>query len=92
MKRQRRNAAQWQQIIAQFEASGRTASDFCSTHDLNLAYFLKRRRKVQRPSKFVAVHGRMDPASITVQIADVTVRCSTQTSPEWIADLVTRLR
>ncbi len=92
MKRQRRSAAQWQRIITQFEASGQAASEFCSAHDLNRAYFLKRRRSLHRPSRFVAVHGRIDAAPITVQMADVTVRCSTQTSPEWLAELAVQLR
>ncbi len=43
MKRQRRSLAQWQRIMEQFEASGQAASAFCSAHDLNLEYFLKRR-------------------------------------------------
>ena len=92
MKRQRRSAAQWQRIVEQFEASGQTASAFCSAHDLNRAYFLKRRRQLQRPSRFVAVQRRVDADPITVQMADVTVRCSTQTSPEWLAELAARLR
>lgn len=92
MKRQRRSAAQWQRIVEQFEASGQTVSAFCLAHDLNRAYFLKRRRVLQRPSRFVAVHSRIDAAPITVQMADVTVRCSTQTSPEWLAELAAHLR
>ena len=91
-QRQRRSLAQWQRIMGQFEASGQAASEFCLAHDLNLEYFLNRRRKLQRPSRFVAVHRRNDVAPITVQVADVTVRCSTQTSPEWLAELAARLR
>ncbi len=92
MKRQRRSVAQWQRIVEQFEASGQAVSEFCSAHELNLEYFLKRRRTLHRPSRFVAVRHPIDAAPITVQMADVTVRCSTQTSPEWLAELAAQLR
>jgi hypothetical protein len=92
VNRQRRNSTQWQRLIEEFDTSGQAMSEFCSTHDLNQAYFQKRRRQLRAGSRFVAVRTAREPTVVMVQIGDVSVRCSTETSPEWIARLASQLR
>ena len=93
MGKRRRSPDQWGQLIREFEASGQSAQVFCSERNLNQAYFFQKRRRLARAAPaFVAVRAQMEPAPVTVQIADVTVRCSIQIPPAWIAELAIHLR
>ncbi len=45
MKRIRRTAAQWQELIKTFETSGLRAVEFCQEHNINPKYFSKKKRE-----------------------------------------------
>ena len=94
MPKQRRSPEQWQAIIAEYESSGLSRDEFCEARKLNLDYFGKRLRlsKKAKPSRpvFMPVHVRSE--GITVELGDVTVRCTTGTPVSWIADLAAALR
>jgi len=91
----RRTGAQWQQLFAEFEASGETATSFCGTRGLSAGYFMKRRRQL-RPqgalaSEFVPVrmsHG----GRVVIQIGDVSIRSEAGVPVSWLRDLIVALR
>ncbi|HJL54080.1 MAG TPA: hypothetical protein QF695_15800 [Arenicellales bacterium] len=91
MKRERRSAAQWQELFSEFEGSGQKVTAFCAERGLNAQYFSKRCRQF-KPSPFVRVHAQTMTSPVTIQIAHVTLRCTAETPPAWIADLVHRLQ
>ena len=94
MRRPRRTQAQWLELIARQQASGLSATAFCAENGVNLSRFYKRRRQLKQASssEFVPVRVQASTAPITIQIADVTVRCSSGTPAAWIAELAACLR
>ena len=89
-----RTGAEWDEILTSFDRSGETAVAFCADHGLNVSQFYKRRRYRREHRRFVAVEiTRTQPASeIEVTIGAVTVRCTAQTPPAWVAELARALR
>ena len=59
MARERRNSAQWNKLIENFQSSGLRACDFCRKHDIDQKYFSKKKNELQRKaadtSSFVQV-------------------------------------
>jgi hypothetical protein len=94
MPKQRRRPDQWQAIIAEFHSSGLSRDEFCEAHKLNRDYFSKRVRSSRKPTPtrpaFVPVRVRSE--GIAIELGDVTVRCTTEVSVSWIADLAAALR
>jgi hypothetical protein len=93
-KKKRRSPEQWQAMIAEYESSGLSREDFCTTHKLNLDYFGKRLRlsKKSKQSRPAFLPVRVRSEGIAVELGDVTVRCTTATPVSWIADLAAALR
>jgi len=95
MAGKRRTQAEWQQLIAEFEAGNESATTFCRSRGISTSSFYKRRtgRAYNSPSAFVAAR-RAAPSvcALTVQVGEVVIRCDMQTSVTWIADLVAALR
>jgi len=94
MPKQRRNPEQWQAIIADYESSGLSREAFCQARKLNLDYFGKRLRlaKKAKPSRAAFMPVRVRTEGISIELGDVTVRCTTATPVSWIADLAAALR
>ncbi len=94
MSKRRRSAAEWQTLLAEFESSDQPVAEFCRDRDLNQNYFVKRRGQWRKglATPFVTAKLRVSSAPITIQVQDVSIRCSAQTSPGWLASLVTALR
>lgn len=94
MSKRRRSVTEWQTLLTEYESGDQTATEFCSDHDLNEKYFMKRRGQWRKGSDtpFVTAKLSASSAPITVQFQDVSIRCSTQTSPRWLANLVAALR
>jgi hypothetical protein len=93
-KKTRRNPEQWLALIAEYESSGLSREEFCTTRKLNLDYFGKRLRlsKKSKPSRPAFMPVRIRSEGIAVELGDVTVRCTTATPVSWIADLAAALR
>ncbi len=94
MSKRRRSAAEWHTLLTEFEASDQAVAEFCSDRDLNEKYFIKRGGKWRKgmSTPFVAAELRLSSAPITIQFQDVSIRCSAETSPGWLANLVAALR
>ena len=92
MSKRRRSAAEWHTLLTEFESSDLPVAEFCRDRDLNEKYFVKRRgqRRKGLATPFVAAKLRVSP--ITIQFQDVSIRCSAETSPGWLANLVAALR
>jgi hypothetical protein len=94
MSTRRRNAEQWNALLAEFAASAQTMAAFCTERGLNAGYFQKKRAQLRRKaSRGAFVRAQVAAgAPITVRIMDVEVRCSAELAPEWIAELAAALR
>jgi hypothetical protein len=93
-KKKRRSPEQWRTIIAEYESSGLSREEFCATRKLNLDYFGKRLRlaKKSKPAGPAFLPVRVRSEGISVELGDVTVRCTTATPASWIAELAAALR
>ena len=94
MLKRRRSASEWHTLLAEFESSNQPVAEFCRDHDLNQNYFVKRRGQWRKglATPFVAAKFGASSAPITIQFQDISIRCSAQTSPGWLANLVAALR
>lgn len=94
MSKKYRSAEQWQALIAEYERSGLSREEFCSTRNLNLDYFGKRLRlaRKSKPAQPAFLPVRLRSEGIAIELGDVTVRCTTATPVAWIADLAAALR
>lgn len=94
MSKRRRSAAEWHTLLTEFESSGQSVAEFCGDRDLNENYFVKRRGQWRKGlvTPFVATKISVNSAPITIQFQDVSIRCSADTSPGWLAHLVAALR
>lgn len=90
MSGKRRSSDEWRQLIADFESGAESASTFCRDRGISTSNFYKRRTTHAggSPSAFVAARRAAPPASVTVQVNDVVIRCDTQTAVTWVAELV----
>lgn len=50
VRRNRRNADQWRELLDRFERSGQTQEQFCAAHDLVLSTFGRWRKRLRRRS------------------------------------------
>jgi hypothetical protein len=104
---ERRSAAEWSQIVAEFKAGSETAQVFCDRLGLHPVTFgkwcritlglSKPRQAYRRPSaaRFVAVTIPTPPAireRLTVYAGDVRIECPMGLGVESIAQLVKALR
>jgi hypothetical protein len=48
VRRNRRNADQWCELLDRFEQSGQTQEQFCTIHDLGLSTFSRWRKRLRR--------------------------------------------
>jgi hypothetical protein len=96
MSQRRRTPSEWDEVFREFTTSGLSAVSFCKERGLNAGYFGKRHRQWRqgRSTSFVRAQVRKVSPSvgITLELPDLTLRCSADTPPGWVADLVTRLR
>ncbi len=101
MSRQYRNTAQWLELIEVFEQSGQSQVEFCAEHNLNPAYFSKRRSellKAQSEPAFVQVQSRSacNPAvgfetSLTLRFQQTELTLPLSVEPRWLAGLIKTL-
>ena len=95
MARKRRSSAEWLQLLNEFEAGDESSKAFCLRHGISTSNFYKRRStrvSAARPAFVAAQRAAPTSCPVTVQVGEVAIRCDTQTSITWVADLVTSLR
>jgi hypothetical protein len=89
----RRTKAEWQQLFTEFDGSGEKAEDFCATRGLSAAYFVKRRRQLEKPSAgFVPVRMGSGAGRVLIQVADISIRCEANVPVIWLHELISTLR
>jgi hypothetical protein len=73
MSKKYRSAEQWQALIAEYERSGLSREEFCSTRNLNLDYFGKRLRlaKKSKPAQPAFLPVRLRSEGIAIELGDV---------------------
>ena len=101
MSRKYRNTAQWLELIEAFEQSGQTQVEFCAEHDLNSAYFSKRRGELlsaHSESAFTQVQPQSVsmPAvnfgtSLTLRFQQAELVLPLSVEPRWLAGLIKAL-
>ena len=95
MAGKRRTKDEWQQLIAEFDASSDSPTTFLRSRGISTSNFYKQRtgRVYSAPSAFVAARRAAPSACVlTVQVGEVVIRCDTHTPVAWVADLVAALR
>ncbi len=94
MSERRRNREAWVELLAEFAASHQTVEAFCAGRGMSPGYFLKKRAQLKREKRtpFVRAKVAVFADLLTVQIADVQVRCTAELSPVWLAELAAALR
>ena len=101
MSRKYRNTAQWLELIEVFELSGLSQVEFCAEHDLNPAYFSKRRGELlsaQSEPAFVQVQSRSScnsavsfDTSLTLRFQQTELSLPLSVDPRWLAGLIKTL-
>ncbi len=101
MSRKYRNTTQWLELIEAFEQSGQTQVKFCAEHDLNPAYFSKRRGELlsaHSEPAFVQVQTQSisTPAvnlgtSLTLSFQQTELTLPLSIEPRWLAGLIKAL-
>lgn len=101
MSRKYRNTAQWLELIEVFELSGQSQVEFCAEHDLNPAYFSKRRGELlsaQSEPAFVQVQSRSScnsavsfDTSLTLRFQQTELSLPLSVDPRWLAGLIKML-
>lgn len=90
----RRSTADWQQLVAEYEASGQTIHSFCKERSLSAGYFGKRRLLLRRREPVFSI-GRVAAAPtgpVTVQLGELSIRCDSSVPATWLAELIVALR
>ncbi|RME99785.1 MAG: hypothetical protein D6773_12420 [Alphaproteobacteria bacterium] len=92
MTAEKRTRSEWIELIERQRQSGQTARAFCEAHGIDVELFYRRRRSLRLSSRgaFAAVRVR-DGAPISIEVAGVTIRCTSSTPPAWIASLAAHL-
>ena len=101
MSRKYRNTAQWLELIKVFEQSGQSQVEFCAEHNLNPAYFSKRRSELmqaQSEPAFVQVQSRSTCSSVvsfdtslTLRFQQTELTLPLSVDPRWLASLIKTL-
>ncbi len=94
MPARRRNREAWVELLAEFAASHQTVEAFCAERGMSPGYFVKKRSQFKREKRtsFVRAKVAVSGDRLTVQIQDVQIRCTTELSPAWLAELAAALR
>jgi hypothetical protein len=94
MPGRRRNREAWSELLAEFAASQQTVETFCAEQGMSPGYFLKKRAQLKREKRtpFVRAKVAVSADLLTVQIQDVQIRCTSNLSPVWLAELAAALR
>jgi len=90
----RRTKTEWQVLIAEFEASGQSAKDFCAAQGLSSSNFFKRRQEVRIAvvSPFVPTKiSTGTTGSVVIDVLGTTIRCDSNVPTAWLAQLVSGL-
>jgi len=90
----RRSTPDWEQLIAEFEASDQTIQAFCEERGLSAGYFGKRRALLRKRGSVFAV-GRVSAPSIgavSIQMGELSIRCDSGVPVPWLAELIAALR
>lgn len=84
--------AQWQALIEEQAASGKTAMAFCAERGIDNKYFSTRKKQLaMQPSesRFVAVtKSSLENQSIQLYVGSAQLRIPTSVSPQWLADVI----
>ena len=82
-RRPRRAATQWQQLVAQQQASGLSAPAFCKREDLSYASFIQWRRRLGQ-SELTISSGTTEET----RFIELTAPCGSSEVPErWLIEL-----
>lgn len=89
----RRTREQWQQLIAEQQASGLSASAFCRERQINPKYFSLRKQQLKPAAKPAFIQAKMNATplacpSLHYNDAELTLN---NASPTWVAQLLREL-
>ncbi|WP_317928422.1 IS66 family insertion sequence element accessory protein TnpA [Halioxenophilus sp. WMMB6] len=95
----RQSRQQWQSLIAEFEVSGQTQTEFCKQRNLNPKYFSLKRSKlivkdVTDVPAFTEVkleQPRVSYFAIELEFGKVTIKISNSTPVAYLADVIRAL-
>ena len=95
----RRSPAQWRELVASWQLSGSTLTDFCAANGLNPETFIRRRGQVSRPAAPtrltlvpVAVAPTAGFATLELVFSEgVTLRVPHGSDPAWAASLIRQI-
>jgi len=102
MKRIRRSAEVWQELIRQQEQSGMSPSAFCEQQGLSTKTFYRRRKvlrpaRAEKPQRFIKVKSGSLPASaspsheLMLHYQKLKLQLPTSMAPGWVAALMKAL-
>jgi len=95
----RQSRQQWQSLIAEFEVSGQTQTEFCKGRNLNPKYFSLKRSKLIVKDATIApaftevllAQPKPSRSAIELEIGRVTIKVSQSTPSAYLADLIRAL-
>ncbi len=95
----RLNRQEWQSLIAEFESSGLSQTEFCKQRELNPKYFSLKRSKLNHQnatdvpafSQVMLAHPKPSSASIELAFGRVTLKVTESTAPDYLAQVIRAL-
>ena len=91
MANRRRTPEQWRAIIDNFTASGLTGVEFCHREGIHPKSFY-RAKSTHASKPFIQATPRtVSSAEIVLVLPTCKIQCSSQVSPQWLAQLVNTL-
>lgn len=86
----------WPELIAQFEQSGLSQTQFCKQHDLNAKYFSLKLSKLRTQNSGSFVKARVEPETtssqgLTLQVGRCKIHCPEAMSVQSFVSLVNAL-
>ena len=91
----RRTAEQWQAIIKRFQTSGLNGIDFCRREGIHPKSFYRAKStysSMPSPKPFIQATPRAaSSAEVVLVLPNCRIQCSSQVSPQWLAQLVNTL-
>ena len=91
----RRTQAQWKAIIDKYQVSGLSDIDFCRREGIHPKSFYRAKSTHSSTSStkpvIQAAPVAMSTNEITLILPTCKIQCSTQVSPQWLAQLVNAL-
>lgn len=95
MASRRRTQDQWQAVIHDFQASELSGVEYCRREGINTKSFYRAKSAYSsKPSSKSFIQARprvVSSAEIVLVLENCKIQCSSDVSPQWIAELVNTL-